>query len=276
MSLIVTIFSITSNTLASPQVMAGVGYEYVLIAKDTFEMGCTKEQKKVCSSDERSKHKVTLTSDFYMMKAEVSQGLYESILDDNPSSFKLCGSKCPVEQVSWYDAVYFANQLSKKEGLEPCYVIDKTDVRWPKGLSCKGWRLPTEAEWEYAARGNEKYKYAGSDDIQEVSWYGHYLEEPGTSKEETTHPSCKMKSNQFGLCDMSGNVYEWVWDWYEAKYYSNSPDTDPIGPEKGAFKVDRGGSWVSGNKNSRTSDRDRSVPTLKRNNLGFRLTRTAQ
>lgn len=182
------------------------------------------------------------------------------------SSFGSCGNDCPVESVSWYDAVSFANKLSVKEGLEKCYEIDGNDVKWVVE-DCSGWRLPTEAEWEYAARGGENYKYAGSNNLSEVAWHK-------VNSGRKTHVVGQKKANGYGLYDMSGNVYEWCWDWYGKDYYSSSTEEDPKGPSSGSDRVTRGGSWGSSAWITRVSFRGWVNPSNTNYDVGFRLIRT--
>ena len=257
----------------NPSMIKGDGYEAILIPKRTFTMGCISEQSN-CGDD--PVRQVTISNDFYMMKSEVTQGGYQNVMGSNPSKFKDCGKDCPVEMVNWYDAVKFANALSKKEDLEQCYQIgtyseneygrEMTAVSWSKGVNCTGWRLPTEAEWEYAARGGENYKYSGSNNIDEVAWYNK-------NSNNETHSVCSKKVNGFGICDMSGNVFEWVWDLYEE--YSSGSSEDPTGSTTGSSRAFRGGGWRKGAGRARVSFRFKTDRPFERDSLkGFRLVRT--
>jgi formylglycine-generating enzyme required for sulfatase activity len=239
----------------------------VKIPAGTFTMGCTSEQGDDCYDNEKPAHQVTISKDFYLMENEVTQALYERVMGENPSEFK--GANLPVETVSWYDAVKFCNKHSQLEGLDQCYTINGENVSW-SNKSCNGWRLPTEAEWEYAARGGQSYKYAGSDNIDEVAWhYGN----SDTGNGEQTHPVGQKKPNGFGLYDMSGNVFEWVWDGFGD--YSSQGGTDLVGPDSGQYRVSRGGSWRYGARDARVSIRRYNRPdNVYYGGLGFRPGRT--
>ncbi len=233
--------------------------EMVLIPKGDFMMGALEDDGDA-QSDEKPRHKVTLTRAFLMGKYPVTQALWESVMGANPSRFK--GANRPVECVSWFDCVLFCNKLSELEGLEPAYTIEGEDVtcNW----NAKGYRLPTEAEWEYAARANQSFKYSGSDKLDEVAWYD------GNSGRKT-HPVGQKKPNGFGLYDMSGNVDEWVWDRYGT--YSSTPTVDPRDPDSGSGRVGRGGSWNNNAQSERVSSRSKRGPTITSLYLGFRLCR---
>jgi formylglycine-generating enzyme required for sulfatase activity len=202
-----------------------------------------------------------------MSKYEVTQKQWQEVMGTNPSHFK--GDNRPVEKVTWYDAVEFCNRLSRNEGLNPCYSGSGDDIRCD--FSTNGYRLPTEAEWEYAARGGEKsqgYYLAGSDAVDDVGWH------EGNSGNET-HPVGQKKPNELGFYDMSGNVWEFCWDWYDK--YSSSPQTDPRGPSKGGNRAGRGGSWNYEAEYMLVATRLYFSPSSKYNfGLGFRLVRTAE
>ncbi len=227
-------------------------------------MGCTAGQS-ACDSDELTVMPVTLTYDYYMSETEVTQGQYEAMMGTNPSTDPECGGDCPVEYVTWYEAAQFANAVSAAEGLSSCYTCAGGKCEPVADLyGCAGYRLPTEAEWEAAARCGKDLLYAGSDDLDAVGWYED-------NSDGTTHPVAQKAPNACGLYDMSGNVWEWVNDWYDDDYYSNKSHNDPYGPESGVNRVNRGGSWNNTARNCRSSNRNRNEPTNRNNNLGFRL-----
>ena len=188
-------------------------------------------------------------------------------MGNNPSNFK--GNNLPVEQVSWFDAIEYCNKLSLKEGLTPCYrgSEDAITCDW----NANGYRLPTEAEWEFAAKGGTKdyltYVNAGSNNADAVAWF-----EVNSGKK--THPVGTKAPNSLGIHDMSGNVWEWCWDWYGN--YSNAAQTDPLGASSGSNRVDRGGSWFASAQVVRSAVRDGVTPTYRDSHLGFRIVRNAQ
>ena len=221
------------------------------------------------SSDERPQHEVEIRQGFAMSETEVTQEQYQAVMGINPSYFKDRKNlqQRPVENVSWLDAVQYCNKLSETEEKEPCYQIEGAQVSWAKGLACKGYRLPTEAEWEYAASAEEGTTYAGSNRAEDVGWFGE-----GT--EGSTHEVKGKKPNQWGLYDMNGNVWEWVWDEY-AGAYKEGVQVNPIGPLLGGSnRVDRGGSWNSGGGGLRVAYRAGYDPGDRNRSLGFRLSRS--
>ncbi|MFT5685953.1 MAG: sulfatase activating formylglycine-generating enzyme, partial [Myxococcota bacterium] len=238
------------------------GTEMAYIPAGSFTMG-SPESEADRGSDE-AQHEVTLSHGFWMMTTEVTQDQW-SEWSANPSYFSACGGSCPVEKVSWLDSVRYANAVSAKQKLESCYVIDGEDVSWPKGLDCEGYRLPTEAEWEFAARADDGTMYAGSDDVDTVAWYSG-------NADSTTHAVGGKASNGFGLYDMSGNVWEWCWDWH-GDYPSNA-SVEPVGVSNGSNRVYRGGSWLNRPANVRSANRLRGTPSRSDGNLGLRLVRS--
>ena len=220
----------------------GIEYPMVYVSGGSFDMGATSEQGSDADSDEQTVHRVTLSS-YRIGKYEVTQELWEAVMGSNPSHFK--GARHPVEMVSWDDCQRFINKLNELTG--------------------QNFRLPTEAEWEFAARdGNSSrgYKYSGSNNVDNVAWYS------GNSG-YTTHNVGTKSPNELGVYDMSGNVCEWCSDWYGE--YSSASQTNPKGPGSGSNRVDRGGSWSNIARNSRVSIRYYSTPDNRYANLGFRL-----
>ena len=237
----------------------------VLIRKGSFQMGSPTTESGRDSSSEQD-HPVTLTTDFWMAESEVTQRQYRNLMGSSPSYFT--GDDLPVETVSWYNAVAYCNALSIKEGLQPCYQINGTTVGWSDGLKCTGYRLQTEAEWEYAANpaSGSRTVYAGSDTVDGVAWHN------GNSG-STTHAVKTKTANGRGLYDLSGNVWEWVWDSYQSNYEA-LPATDPIGPSTAAYRVIRGGSWLYSAENARVARRSGNTPTDRYGSLGFRFVRS--
>jgi formylglycine-generating enzyme required for sulfatase activity len=215
------------------------GMELVYIPAGCFMMGSPPGEKD-SDNDEGPVHEVCVDG-FWMGKYPVTQGQWTKIIGDNPARFKN-GDKYPVEQVSWEDAQKFITELNKKSG--------------------EKYRLPTEAEWEYAARAGASYKYSGGDDLDAVAWYD------GNSG-NTTHPVGQKKANAFGVYDMSGNVWEWCADWYDGKYYASSPQDNPTGPDSGTGRVLRGGGWFDHPVGCRSVRRSRYDPGFRDGRSGF-------
>ncbi len=233
--------------------------EMVYVEGGTFEMGNSNSDE---YPGERPVHTVTLSS-FYMCPYEVTQAQWWAVMGENPSYYS--GNNLPVEDISWYDAIEFCNALSESEGLAPCYTVNGTDVTL--NPSANGYRLPTEAQWEYAARGgaqSQGYLYSGSDNIDEVAWYYE-------NSNLTTHPVGTKQPNELGLYDMSGNVWEWCWDWYSD--YSSDSQTDPVGPTSGMTRIYRGSGWAYNAVSCRVTNRKSYTPSYDFNFLGIRLVR---
>ena len=219
----------------------------VQVEGGSFMMGSDKLER------ERPIHEVHVSS-FYLGQYQVTQALWEQVMGNNPSDFK--GDRLPVESISWDNCQKFLGNLNHQLGL------------MGKDL----YRLPTEAEWEYAARGGRyarKTEYAGSGELKEVGWFGYYGEEK--NMHNWTETSGLRVPNELGLYDMSGNVREWCWDWYGD--YSDTSLKDPHGPDSGKARVLRGGSWLDFASLCRVSDRDGYVPSGRSDGFGFRLAR---
>jgi len=217
--------------------------EMVFVKGGTFTMGATSEQGSEAESDEKPAHSVTLP-DYYIGKYEVTQAQWEAVMGNKPSYHKGDPNR-PVDGVSWDDVQEYITKLNQRTG--------------------KSYRLPTEAEWEYAARGGSSsrgYKYSGSNTLSDVAWYDD-------NSNDETHPVGTKNPNELGIYDMSGNVYEWCSDWYGA--YSSNSQTNPQGPSEGSYRVFRGGGWSSYAGRCRVSFRDRGRAGIRDGYLGFRL-----
>ena len=233
--------SLSGNTITIP-VKNGINIEMVKVEAGSFDMGATSEMENPYE-DEKPVRRVTLTNNYYVGKYEVTQALWQAVMGSNPSSFK--GYDLPVEEVSWNDCQDFISKLNAMTG--------------------KRFRLPTEAEWEYAARGGKKsrgYQYSGSNTLGDVAWYGD-------NSGSKTHAVGTKQPNELGIYDMTGNVWEWCQDWYDS--YSSSPQTNPTGAASGSSRVLRGGSWYFSARDCRTSYRDCITPDYRDGNLGLRL-----
>jgi len=264
--------------------LSSVLIEMVQIPGGSFEMGSNSG-----NSNEQPVHTVTL-SGFYISKYQVTQEQWTAVMGNNPSYFTdspasgEVQSKRPVEQVSWYDALVFCNKLSMREGLSPAYRISgstdpaswgtvpiSSNSTWDAVqivAGSTGYRLPTEAQWEYAARGGNgspgNYTYSGSNTVGDVAWYT-------SNSGDKTHEVGKKAPNGLGLYDMSGNVWEWCWDMYGS--YSSGAQTDPVGADSGSSRVGRGGSWYFLAGSTRSSYRGSHGPVNRDDGIGFRLAR---
>ena len=230
-----------SDNITIP-VKDGISIEMVRVEAGTFTMGATAEMKNP-EFYEKPTHRVTLTNDYYIGKYEVTQALWQTVMGNNPSEFK--GDNLPVEQVSWNDCQEFISKLNRITG--------------------KMFRLPTEAEWEYAARGGNKsrgYQYSGSNNLSDVAWII-------TNSGYETHAVGTKQANELGIYDMSGNVFEWCQDWKGS--YSSSLQVNPTGANSGSYRVCRGGDWSIGAGGCRSSFRGYNTPNNRHNSLGLRL-----
>ena len=230
-------FEEVNKTESKTFVANGISFTMILVEGGTFQMG-----KGADGYDETPVHSVTL-SDYYIGKMEVTQELWQAVMGNNPSNIK--GNKLPVEQVNWDDCQTFIQKLNQLTG--------------------QNFRLPTEAEWEFAAKGGTKskgYLYSGSNTIGAVAWYDE-------NSNSETHEVATKASNELGLYDMSGNVDEWCQDWHDS--YSSSSQTNPTGPSSGRLRVVRGGNWSSSVERCRTVYRGHDFPSYGRSYIGLRL-----
>ena len=241
--------------------------DMVTIPAGTFTMGYITGDG---NDDEKPAHEVTITRPFLMGKTEVTQAQWKSVMGENMSNFK--GDSLPVETVSWFDAVDYCNKLSKQEGLDSCYTGSGDDIVCD--FTANGYRLPTEAEWEYACRGGTKTDYSTGDmtnpegNDPSLNLAGWYEENCG----KKTHNVGSKRANPFGLFDMHGNVWEWCWDW-DSKYTASS-STDPRGPSSGStLRVLRGGSWGNNALSCSSAYRYYSCPAYRYYGFGFRIVR---
>ncbi|MEN6319946.1 MAG: formylglycine-generating enzyme family protein [Syntrophaceae bacterium] len=218
------------KTITSPT----IGAHFVLIPVGSYMMGNSIQ------------HQVVISKPFYMQTTEVTQGQWQKIMGDNPSIFRNCGSDCPVENVSWLDALQFIGKLNQME---------KTDK----------YRLPTEAEWEYASRAGSAMKFSFGNSEDTIGDYAWYDKNSG----RRTHPVAQRKANTWGLYDMYGNVSEWCQDWQDD--YPTSTVTDPKGPSSGQHRILRGGSWLSNAVVLTSAFRGQDYPMVRSNDIGFRL-----
>ena len=222
----------------------GVSFQMVEVRGGTFTMGATAEQGNDVLYLEKPTHQVTLSS-YSIGKTEVTQELWEAVMGSNPSYFY--NSNLPVEQVSWEDCQAFITKLN--------------------ALTGKTFRLPTEAEWEFAARGgsnSQGFKYSGSNTVDDVAWHRD-------NSSDKPHPVATKAPNELGIYDMSGNVWEWCNDWFSDSYYTSASQTNPTGPNSGSYRVRRGGSWSCSAGNCRVSLRNYDSPAYRNYDLGLRL-----
>ncbi len=247
--------------------------EMVEIPAGRFTMG-SPDSEEGRGNDEKQ-HEVVISRPFLAAKHEVTQGLWSAVMGSNPSHFDKCGDDCPVEYVSWYDAVKFCNRLSESEGLTPAYRISGEKVTWNK--SAKGYRLPTEAEWEYACRAGTASAFYTGEITEKKCGHAPALDRAGWycgNAGSKTHPVGQKAANAWGLYDMHGNVWEWCWDWYGD--YPGERVTDPDGPSSGSVRVSRGGSWGYGARICRSANRAGRDPGRRYSyyDFGFRLFRS--
>jgi formylglycine-generating enzyme required for sulfatase activity len=240
----------TPTTLPFPTRKNSIGMEFIEIPAGTFQMGSYEKEKS--RYDEIPKHCVTISRSFYLGKYEVTQEQWVAVMGDNPSLYK--NPAYPVENVSWEEVQVFISRLNKKEGTNK-------------------YRLPTEAEWEYAARAGttSMFSFGHKSQVREHACLSHLNKDDGV-----TCLSGEKKPNPWGLYDIHGNVWEWVQDWYDPKYYATSPKIDPKGPATGTLRVLRGGGWYSMLSAVRSANRGNRPPAYRDNRSGFRVAFAAQ
>jgi len=282
--------SVTSALFRASPYVNSTGISMVWIPAGIFMMGSPEDEPE--RSYDETLHQVTLSKSFYMSIYAITQGQYEAVMGINPSWFFLMPdsgevqARRPVEMVSWYDAIEFCNELSGKEGLVPYYIIDKTaidlnnlndddedDPKWliTKNESSNGYRLPTEAEWEYACRAGTATMFSYGDSDMQTGDYAWYIDNSGSIP--ISHEAGKKLPNAWGLYDMHGNVWEWCWDWWGRSMYESGPKTDPQGPDMGMLRVLRGGCFYNPSFYLRSAFRTVLYPGDWNECIGFRVVR---
>jgi len=269
---------VTRRIVSTPE-KASEGF--VFVRGGVFKMGISNPDNR--DDPASPAHNVNL-SDFYISTHEVTQGEWQAVMGNNPAEGFGVGDNYPVYSVCWYDVIEFCNKKSISDGLVPAYIINGTtnpadwgvpDKNWESAtfnILANGYRLPTEAEWEYAALGGNKsigYVYSGSNSLDSVAWYYD-------NSSLTNHKVMGKKANELGIFDMTGNVWEWTWDWRD--WYGSQDQDNPTGPMSSSYpsRIRRGGSCFSDAFNCLVTTRDFWDPKIRFNKLGFRLCRTAK
>jgi formylglycine-generating enzyme len=263
---VIIIFSLILIIFLPQYTFAQVQNAMILINGGTFLMGSPETEVGRNYVDETPQHKVTVSS-FYLAKYTVTQPEYEAIMGENPSHH--VGPNNPVEKVTWLNAVDYCNKRSIKEGLTPVYTIEGNKVTWNRAAN--GYRLPTEAEWEYACRAGTQTPFYTGDKIEDAGWYRGNTRNMETLA-RSPFPVGQKKPNAFGLYDMHGNVLEWCWDFFAP--YTAEAQVDPTGPATGDRRVYRGGCWDFEELNCRSAYRFRQHVNFKFFYNGFRVARS--
>lgn len=255
--------------------LAPVNDDFILVNGGTFVMGSPTDEPE--RGADETQHNVKVDS-FYMAEAELTQKEYQAVMGSNPSENK--GDNLPVTNITWYDAIQYCNALSEKEGLTPCYTVSDNTVTWNK--SANGYRLPTEAEWEYAARANTSTPFSFGDYVHDsdancYNAYGYNNDASGSWVNGYlgyTVDADSYNANGFGLYNMHGNAAEWVWDWYD-EYTANS-SVNPTGSTSGNYKIARGGGWNDFPKHIRSAYRSAFPADVPLYSIGMRTVRSAE
>lgn len=271
-----------SATSVENEESTNISDNLILISGGTFSMGSPKTERQ--RQEDETQHDVTVSS-FYIDPYEVTQADYETIMGENPSHFR--GDNLPVESVTWYDAVKYCNALSKNRGLTPVYTVEGDTVRWDR--SANGYRLLTEAEWEYAARANTTTVFHDgnqitSDNANFEGSYPYLIEENYVSRHDSSVVTSRnrgetiavdsLSPNGFGIYNMYGNVSEWCFDYYGE--YDTAQTTDPVGAASGSLRINRGGGYNDFAKQLRSAYRSATTPDTMEQNMGFRIARNAE
>ncbi len=249
--------------------------DMILIPAGKFEMGSPATE--IRREKDETLHSVAVDA-FYLGAREVTQGEYRELTGRSPGAFT--GDNLPVENVSWFEAVEYCNARSSREGLNPAYTVSGSGkartVTWNR--EADGYRLPTEAEWEYACRAGTTTPFSTGDNVtvDQANYYGTYPynNHPSGEYRSRTVPAGSFAPNPWGLHDMHGNVWEWCWDWYGA--YPDGAVSDPAGPASGTYRVNRGGGWNDFGRHLRSAYRAATPPANSTFNLGFRLARNSR
>ncbi len=259
---------------------------YVMVAPGSFTMGSPANETGRFADEVA--HDITLSRRFLIKETEVTQTQWLAVMGTSPSGFSSCGGDCPVENVTWFESVAFCNELSRREAVERCYAdpsdgtpYDASDAiaekvpTWTRGPDCLGYRLPTEAEWEYAARASSGTAFHTGRILATDCSIDQSLDLAGWycgNASSTTHRVAGKQANLWGLFDVHGNTSEWVWDWLAD--YPASTVIDPLGPAMGQYRIYRGGSWSLGARFCRSARRNPGFPTYRNANVGLRPCRT--
>jgi len=235
----------------------------VRIPAARFQMGCDVHLQDHCDDEAQPPHEVTLTRSYYLMATEVTQGLYAAVTGETPSRGPSCPT-CPVNSITWVQMAAFANALSARDGLAPAYTLEGETVTWDR--SAPGYRLPTEAEWEWAARADDVTVFAGGDTLDDVGWYA--ANSPGGAQ-----PVATKQPNRFGLYDLTGNVAELVWD--GRRFYADGALVDPVTGHDEPYRMVRGGGWADSAVACQATRRGWVPLTFLDVMAGFRLARNA-